>query len=756
MIGVLTAYFKTTRVRSAAALYFLISGLLTQVPLFNYLGYEFSAVLTIPTAFISGILSILWMRDHRAAPLTRRTWLSVIGDYLLVNAILLVIPFTVISLNAFAVKNCAYGTGVMYFILLPVVTMVFSVSLALVIGSLFRKAIVITVAAVTAILSHIVLITVTQPQLFAYNFILGFFPGITYDETLTDITALVIYRQFTIVAALMLFSLFFVILRAVVPGDRFGNSLRNIQRSFRSDTMLWSIIGVCIVLLSIAHLYRHQMGFEHSATDIQSVLGRRSESSHFIMYYHSRGYSAEEMQRTKAEAEFHYRKLTDAMKLKENGQRKIEIFIYPNGEWKQRFIGTTNTNIAKPWKREIHLTAATFRTTFRHELVHILAAEFGIPLIRASTRMGLNEGLAVALDWDEGLFTPHHYAAGIVRMNGLEHAERLFTFTGFAAQSSTYAYLVSGSFIRYLLDRYGIERVRHVFPNGNFMGSFGESRESLIGDWKAFLKTVDDSELPPETVRSLFGQQSIFYKTCAREVADQHRKANVVLRSKRYGEAERIFRQAYGNAPTVNALRGMFQSLNAQQKHDEVLNIFAHLPEGASARTNPGVLLLAGDAQYLTMQYQQAAKLYQTVLSMNYSESFIEASAVRLQYLTDSIDANNFYALYYGGLSDSAKSLFVRNSLQKQVNSAALTYHRAVLSDNDSADVWNSPWLSSALPSLQYFALIRAAEQLSRQHRFEEAKSRLWQAKNLAPTRTVSDRLDEQIDLYDFIAMELQ
>ncbi|MFA6437782.1 MAG: hypothetical protein WCX28_00610 [Bacteriovoracaceae bacterium] len=481
MIGVLSAYLKTSRVQIAAALLFLLSGAMTQVPLFNYLGYEFSALMTIPASVISGTLTILWLRDHREAPLTRRTWLFVIGDYLLVNFFLLLIPFLVISFNAFSVKNCAFAKGALYYVLLPVVTMIFSIPLALVIGTVFRKGISVFLMVIGLLLTHIVAITYTQPQLFAYNFILGFFPGITYDETLTDISMLVIYRQFTFLAALMFIALFFVLLRHHVPGGQWRNMFRKIKRNVKFDATLWSVIIFCGILIVGAHLFRTELGFEFSAQDIQNRLGRRSESSHFIIYYHTDDFTAEEIRRVKVETEFHFRKIFEALKLKEQASKKIELYIYPNGEWKQKFIGTTNTNIAKPWKREIHLTSSTFRTTFRHELVHILAAEFGSPIIHASVRMGLNEGLAVALDWDEGMFTPHQFAAGIHRMNGLNGTEQLFTITGFASQSNTFAYLVSGSFVRYLLIGTGLNDSATYSPTGILW-------LLSVNRWRAFLE----------------------------------------------------------------------------------------------------------------------------------------------------------------------------------------------------------------------------------------------------------------------------
>jgi len=501
------------------------------------------------------------------------------------------------------------------------------------------------------------------------------------------------------------------------------------------------------------------MGFEFSANDIRNSLGRRSESGHFIVYYRAEDYSAEDIRRIKAVAEYHYRKVSDALSFHNGSTDKISVYIYPDNTWKQRYIGTANTNIAKPWKREIHLTTATFATTFRHELVHILAADFGMPVIKASLRMALNEGLAVAVDWEEGLFTPHQFAAAIQREHGLENVPQLFSYTGFATQSSGYAYIVAGSFSRYLLDRYGIHRFRRVFPDGNFMGTFGESLESLVKDWKAFLKTVDASDIPPETIQSIFFQPSIFYKTCAREVAERSQRAVQAIRMKDYRLAENEFKASYKNAPTAYALRGLFQSLNSQHRPVDVIRSFSALPEHSMLRSNPGVLLLLGDAQYLNGAPAAAKDIYRLVWQMNYSEAFIEASTVRLQSVEDHIDPSTFHALYYGGLEDSAKATLVRNLLAHHGDAAVLQYYYTVFS-RDSVDPTR---FRDAMPAakfvsrdISYFVNVRLADRLFSQNHFEEAKGFYWLAKNGTPTPALTEYLDDRIELCDFVVMEMQ
>jgi hypothetical protein len=757
MTSVIAAYFRTVRVQIAALLYFLIACILTQIPLFNYLGYEFSALMTIPTAIISGTITIQFLREHRKKPLTRRTWLIVIVDYLHINFLLLLIPLVVISLNALVVKNCAFAKGVAYYVLSPISTMFFSVALALVIGTLFRKAILVYCIIVVGILSQIIFITYTQPQLYAYNFILGFFPGITYDETIGDKNIFLLYREFTLIAVFMMISFFAIIVVRFREHDRFSRNYLEVRNHFNEDKKLWILVVICLVVLSVGHIYRDKLGIEYSATDIQQQIGRRSESDHFVFYYSSDNYSAAEMQRLKVESEYHFSKVALALRLHDIDHKKINVYIYPNSDWKRKLIGTSNTNIAKPWKNEIHLTKNTFNETFRHELVHILASEFGFPIIHASTRMGLNEGLAVAVDWDEGLYTPHQYASALLREKALENTDQLFTLSGFSVQSNTYAYIVAGSFCKYLIDRFGIDRFKFAFANGSFVMAFGEHLQSLIKDWQVYLRTIENSDISSEAVKAMFFHQSIFYKTCARAVAERNERGVHAIRVKNYSLAEAEFATSYNDAPSIYALRGLFLVSLKQKKYHDVIERFENLPANSLLRLNPSLMLLTGDAYLLKHEYAKAFEIYSNVREMNLSEPNIEASALRLAFLNDRLPPELYFRLYYQYDEDSLKSIGIDSALKVHRNLVSLLYLKDIYRKQDTSSLTRSFADTGEFDSngdLHYFSLMRTANILYEELRFSEAKALYWQAKNYTPSQAVLDRLDEKIELCDILENE--
>ena len=245
---ILLAYFRLPSVRTAGLLYFLMAGALTQVPLFNYVGYEFSAVMTIPAAFISGLLTISFIRIHAHQPISRRKFLLVVTHYYIVNGVLLLVPLLVMSVNALAIKNCSFTRGLAYFALLPVCTMVFSVSLALSVGILFKHARLVFSSVIILLLSHIIFLTYTEPQLFAYNFILGYFPGITYDESLNSISSLVLYREFTLIASLLFVIIFFLAVRMLWWDFKFHENIQLLKRR-KGDTVLYGAALLCLGIL---------------------------------------------------------------------------------------------------------------------------------------------------------------------------------------------------------------------------------------------------------------------------------------------------------------------------------------------------------------------------------------------------------------------------------------------------------------------------------------------------------------------------
>jgi hypothetical protein len=95
----------------------------------------------------------------------------------------------------------------------------------------------------------------------------------------------------------------------------------------------------------------------------------------------------------------------------------------------------------------------------------------------------------------------------------------------------------------------------------------------------------------------------------------------------------------------------------------------------------------------------------------------------------------------------------------KNHNAFSLLYIKGMILDGkltESTDLFARVSAGPTSTDLQYFASLRSAQQLYLQKRYEEVKAVYWQARNYTPTAALSDRLEEKIELCDYIPLEIQ
>ncbi len=143
-----------------------------------------------------------------------------------------------------------------------------------------------------------------------------------------------------------------------------------------------------------------------------------------------------------------------------------------------RLCGGGSTNFAKPWLWQMHLMTSDAERVIKHELVHILAADFGFPLIRVGLNAGMIEGLAVAMERESYGMDIHRAAASILSIRpGIDIAST-FSLTGFFRTNSAVSYTLAGSFCRFLIERYFLRAFKRAYGSGSFSW-FGKDVEKL-------------------------------------------------------------------------------------------------------------------------------------------------------------------------------------------------------------------------------------------------------------------------------------
>jgi hypothetical protein len=165
--------------------------------------------------------------------------------------------------------------------------------------------------------------------------------------------------------------------------------------------------------------------------------------------------------------------------------------------------GNYNTNgFATPERFELH----TLWPTDNHEVVHIYTALVGRP------SDFFNEGIAVAFQTNpaandfESVFNGqqvHQACAEYLRFGRLiVPLDRIIQTNDFRALSdATQSYRQAGSFVRFLVDRYGIPRTLEFFRissrgdslttiRDRFLSAFGEALQTAEAAWMAMLRNT--------------------------------------------------------------------------------------------------------------------------------------------------------------------------------------------------------------------------------------------------------------------------
>lgn len=730
--------------RTPAVALLLFSILLLFFPLFNVLGYEFSTAIALFIPWVIGPMVIRALRGSTADPAeftaVLRTLKARIG-------VLTAIPAIVAGVNAFFVKNCSPGEGLLFYLLIPAVTAIWTFGLAALCSVAFRRRPFAGYALVLVlVLLYTLYLGYFTPQISSYNFIYGFFPGISYDEALTVTPTLVLFRGITLVCA----ALFFLLSRALVRNAAAGSARIPVPRALTRPTALNAGVLITLTAVVMSWAFRTWLGFESSSAQIQESLGSSYRTAHMIIWYSHRSFSDEEIRRVGAMHDFRFEQVEHALGV--SFPRVVTSYIYPDDDTKGRFIGTKTTNIAKPWRYEVHLTKDTWEGTLKHELVHVLAGEFGMPVIRAHYNIGLVEGLATAVEGGFGNRTPDEYSAAVINAFGLvKDPARLIRPAGFATNASTVSYILMGSFCKHLIDRYGIVRFKQLYGGGDPASVFGKSYDVLIGEWVEYLRRIDVPESWRKHVMFYFNRPSIFAKECPRLIASLNDEAYRTLSRRNSVMAMKLFANALDASWNSDSYAGLVRSAYGAARYDTVVALVdRQLSDSLGRFRILNLFLLYGDALWARDDVLSARRAYGEVLSLDLSDRLDEAAALRMAALDETPLRESLAAYFTESISDSA-ALDLFGRLEGRTGSLIPAYLAARVllamhdtrSAVDTLDRMTKPFGVAVLDAGRERML---GEALFRLGKYEEARMHFWQSMNFITNRASLERVQDWLD----------
>ncbi len=351
----------------------------------------------------------------------------------------------------------------------------------------------------------------TQPPLTAMHPFMGYFAGSIYDEGLGVPAGLLAYRLWgacLIGAALVALELAW--------GARAGQG---------RGAGWWVVLGALLVTFGVMASRRAELQIATDREAVGEVLAGRHLTPRFELRYAPGSWHAQQIDAIGRDHEARY----DELKRWFGGEplapgERVVVWIYPDTRTKGRLMGSRRTLVARLWLRELHiLYPEVGYPVMKHELAHVFSAPAGRGPLQLSGRaggllpnMGLVEGLAEASVGYRGELELHTWAAAMRRLGIAPPLRDLVRVEGFWTTSSGQAYVLTGSFVRFLIDQYGPAPFLQAYPDADFAAAYPLPLEALIRAWEVYIDALPLDEATLQQARYLFDKPTIFERRCAR------------------------------------------------------------------------------------------------------------------------------------------------------------------------------------------------------------------------------------------------
>lgn len=452
----------------------------------------------------------------------------------------LLVPAALLTLSMLWRPNCGYLQGLGLFLLFAPPSVLFGIGVGATIQSTGSRwprmtgALAVVVAAGLGVLLDLRF----HPQLFTYSHVFGGVVGPIYDEELAIRPGLFAAKAQTLLWAATLLGF---------AAWRRGGGASAMRAG----------VGA-LLALGISYLAAGPLGIVQTPRGIEAVLSERLDLGPVVLHLDPET-SPPERRRLAEESLYRYESLAAALDV--TLLEPIDIYLYPDPDVKAALIGSRTTSVVPVWLRtpQIHMLAEEVTRSLGHEMVHVLARDFGMPIVGASPAIGLVEGLAVALEPPDGAPAP----AALVNASRARADEALdpardvvatMSPTGFWTARSGIAYTVNGAFVRWLLDRDGLGPFKMAYRTGRFDQAYGADLATLAAEWSAQLRR---QPVDPEAVAVaewLFSRPSLFEKRCPHHVPPAVRRARDGLEARERGDVSAAA-DLYGRAVDLDPYR---------------------------------------------------------------------------------------------------------------------------------------------------------------------------------------------------------
>ena len=529
----------------------IINLILLKFPLTNVFGYEFSVLNSMLLVLIGGIYSISFYKN-----LYEKEKQNFSGELFKSLFYFLLIPFCVSVVSSFFKGFCSFYDGILFYLVITVPSVLIAASLAMIsIVYLKRYNVIFLIFLYLGILFIIACEIYLNPQVYVYNPIIGFFPGTVYDEGIAVSWKLILYRFFNI--------LFF--------GTALFYAVKILRKKKKNRKLFFT--NYLLLFPILFYFFSPDLGYSTTIDSLTKSLNKSVETNHFIVHFDKR-IDDKKIKLIVLNHEYYFGELAKYFDCIPG--EKINSFVFYNSDQKGELFGSRNADVAKPWLNQIYVSLDSWDGTLKHELAHCFSSVFGTGIFKLASgwNPALIEGVAEAAtaQYDENTI---HFMAALAYNSGYKvDMNYLFTKVGFFSQASTTSYIFAGSFIRYLVDKYGVEEFKKYYATGNFKETYGYRLDEVLTSYYLFL-TKGEYDFSIDEAHYYFGRKSIFQKVCPRAVSEFLGKGWEQFNNYNYKGARNTFSKVLQLTDSYSAFVGNIKSLEKQDSILEAVNFLS-------------------------------------------------------------------------------------------------------------------------------------------------------------------------------------
>ncbi len=455
-----------------------------------------------------------------------------------------------------------------------------------------------------------------SPMVYAFDPFFGLFAGPLYDTVVERIGGLATYRLGSVL------TLFATAVGSALLLRREGGHLELGRARHPGIVLLGGLAALGSVVLV---LKAPSLGHQRTTASLRQALGR--ELSYGLCYVvYARSIPQREAQLLGKECDGHLRQLSAFFEL--GGPPPCTVYLFESADEKGYLVGAANTHVAKPWRHEVYLQQAGYpHPVLRHELAHVVAAEFGVGPFRVAGPLGgwvpdpgRIEGFAMAAaPEDDADLDLQQWARTMLDLGLLPPLDSVFRLS-FLGENSSKAYVVAGAFVSWLHQQYGAPTLRRWYSGERLEDITGRSGlGDLEQDWHASLAQATVAEEAVYAAAARFDRPAIFGRRCPRVVDRLYGEALSRLAANDPSGARDAYEQLLRLDPLHTGAR-LGLGTCARRAGDESLarRLFAEVSrddrvprvERARAREEEADLeLLAGQPQRARQEYRQVAQV---------------------------------------------------------------------------------------------------------------------------------------------------